>query len=263
MSNAQKKKLRKYADRPIYFNGTLTKRPILLSDSKGNYLKGHSDLIEQFGYTIDFQCKGGARFQDQLAWLKRNLVNKIRQYGKIVLYVWLGTCDLTYKQVTYDELPQQTNRSRQIRYRKVTYIDLRHDSDSAAVAYFQSQISSYSSFLSAFPTVKVVFLEVPVYSIVEYNKHLRVPNPDSFHDNDILLRDRIAVVNDVIRQVNSCSDVQTPRFKRDLLRSRKEAGGSERSSLSFSPYKDGIHPDFDLARCWMKKIVLQMLHDCR
>ena len=90
-------KLTKYLERPFNFNGRLRCKPILLADSKGNYLKSHADLINQFHYSIEFQCRGYSRFQDYFYWLQHNLSNKVAQYGKIVLYVWLGTCDFTVK----------------------------------------------------------------------------------------------------------------------------------------------------------------------
>ena len=73
MSNS---KLQKYIDIPIEFNGRLNSKPILISDSKGNYLRPHSDIITNFGYNIDFVCKGGARFQDYFYWLQSNLHKK-------------------------------------------------------------------------------------------------------------------------------------------------------------------------------------------
>ena len=47
--------LNRYINRPFNFHGKLTKQPILIADSKGNYLKPHEYLIRQFGYSIDFQ----------------------------------------------------------------------------------------------------------------------------------------------------------------------------------------------------------------
>ena len=66
-------RIRKYVDSSLHFTSKLVRKPILISDSKGNYIRNHSDRIENFGYTIDFICKGGARFQDYYHWLTRNL----------------------------------------------------------------------------------------------------------------------------------------------------------------------------------------------
>lgn len=134
-------KLQKFVDTPIHFQGTLRKQPILIADSKGNYLRTHSDLIEQFDCRIEFQCRGGARFADYFYWLQSNLHKKVAQFGNIVLYIFLGTCDLTL--------------------RKGKYIELRHDSNTLAVSYLQYQISRYLQFVSHFRSVSIVFLEIP------------------------------------------------------------------------------------------------------
>lgn len=256
-------KINKYLKKEIKFDGILTKKPILLADSKGNYLKEHRYLIENFGYSLEFQCKGGARFQDQLFWLKRNLQFKINQYKDIVLYIWLGTCDLTDKKVLHQKVSSQTSHSGRVKYRKVKYVDLRHKRDADAISYLQFQINTFLNFLSNFPSVKVVFLEIPVYSIVHYNKYLGVENSETFHNNDLILTERIAIINDYIRQINDFLGVTTPRFTRDLIHYRKASRtANQRKSFNFSLYKDGIHPRAMLARCWMKKIVTQIFVDC-
>lgn len=243
MSNS---KLQKYIDIPIQFNGRLNSKPILISDSKGNYLRPHSDIITNFGYNIDFVCKGGARFQDYFYWLQSNLHKKVQQYGKIKLYIWLGTCDLTIK--------------------KGKFTELRHTSDSAAFSYLKYQIDRYISFVSNFPSVTLVFLEIPPYSIKDWNNSKGHSNPQSFHSQDLALLERVFLVNEYIRSVNERDEkfpVTSPRFKLDLLRFRKSKGNkSHRVSYNFSVYKDGIHPGYLLARCWMKRLVSQILTDC-
>ena len=86
-----------YISKPIEFRGVLTKQPILLSDSKGRGLIEHVSMIENLGYSIEFQYRGGARLLYYFHWLKRNLATKVQHYGHIVLYIYLGTCDLTVK----------------------------------------------------------------------------------------------------------------------------------------------------------------------
>ena len=75
-----------YLEKPIEFNGVLTKQRILLSDSKARYIKKHESLIEDLGYFIEFQSRGGARLLDYFFWLKRNLQAKVQQYGHLIIY---------------------------------------------------------------------------------------------------------------------------------------------------------------------------------
>ena len=111
-----------YSDKPIEFNGILTKKPIFLSDSKARYIQSHEYFIKQFGYEIEFNFFGGARFWNYFIWLQKNLASKVEKYGDIVLYIWLGTCDLTVKHTEYQNVGNKV--------KKLQYIDLRHTSDS-------------------------------------------------------------------------------------------------------------------------------------
>lgn len=247
-------KLQKYVDRPIVFHGRLKKQPIILGDSKGNYLRQHATDIFQPFCDIEFQCRGGARFADYFYWLKRNLARKVQQYTRIVLYIFLGTCDLT----SITPYSKDTSKSRVKRY-----IELRHSDNNTCFFYLRGQIDEYCQFISNFPTVSVVFLEIPPYSIQEWNKYQGHPNPKSFLSQDLILYERISIINDYIRSVNKPKSVQSPRFDQDLKRARKSRGDSHRRiSLNFSNYKDGIHTKPLLARCWMKRILLQIFADC-
>lgn len=252
-----KHRVLKYNKRPNNFEGPLKYKPILVSDSKGNYLKNHSHIIEEKGYSIDFVCRGGLRFLDQFYWLKNNLQRKVNTYKHVVLYIWLGTCDLTVKnKIVYTDSNNKIIRR--------NYIDLRHSSDTTAVTYIQNQIKKYLDFVSHFPTVKIVFLKIPYYSIQYYNKYLGNENFASFRENDLRLTDRITLINDFIQEVNKSNGFRSPNFKKDLQNNRKSHGDiGSRSSLNFSLYKDGIHPDPDLAYCWMKKIITQIFIDCK
>ena len=180
MSQTQKR-IQKYIATPIKFEGTLTQKPIFISDSKGNYLRKYSYLIEDLGYSIHFICRGGVRFLDQFFWLKNNLSRKVSQYGKIVLYIWLGTCDLTVKkrEIIYDSHLKRNVRKQ--------FIELRHNTDIAAVTYIQDQILKYVFFVSNYSNVNLIFLEIPPYSIEAYNKYLGNKDAASYHPSDLIL----------------------------------------------------------------------------
>ena len=127
----------------------------------------------------------------------------------------------------------------------------------------KQQIEKNRKYVSYFPTVQILFLEIPCYSIEHYNKHLRCPNPENFHENDLILTERIGILNDHIRDMNCESGFSTPRFKKDLIKYRKGKGHKQSSSLKFSGYIDCLNPDSKLARTWMKKIVIHMLNACK
>lgn len=239
---------------PVQFTGTLTSQPIFISDSKGVYLKNHASTICQSVCYIDFECKKGARFADYFCWLQKNLHRKVNQFGYVTLYIFLGTCDLT-KLVYVSE--KSGNRTRQKRY-----IGLRHSTDYAAVNYITGQIDKICCLVSYFPTVSVVFLEIPPYSIREWNRYQGHPKPDNFESQNRILYERISLVNDYIREINSALLHESPRFSKDLKRGRKEKGQHRRYSLCFKEYKDGIHSRSLLSRVWMKRILLRIIKEC-
>ena len=79
-----------YVERPIPFNRVLTKQPIFLSDSKAKYIQKHRHFIEDDGYFIDFQFRGGARILDSYFWLDRNLARKFNNMLTLSVMLDLG-----------------------------------------------------------------------------------------------------------------------------------------------------------------------------
>ena len=136
-------KLEKFVGKSIEWNGKLVSKPIVL---KGFSLSRNVDIAKTVGISPEFVCKAGARFADFWPWLLANLKVKVQHFGKIALYVWLGTCDLTVK--------------------SGRFINLRHHCNVSANEYLVGFIGRYVKFINQFPSVKVVFVEIQPYSIV-------------------------------------------------------------------------------------------------
>ena len=116
------------------------------------------------------------------------------------LYVWLGTCDLTHKQVKYISLKDSYNR------------------DAAKLILNYKKLAKQASELNFSAT----FLEIPYYSIVEWNKAKGHKNPDVFQEQDKKLQLAIQVINEEIRKINIENDTRSPKFNVDLERNRKK-----------------------------------------
>jgi hypothetical protein len=73
--------------------------PILLSDSKGKYLKEFlvNSVVEN---RVQFWYKGSPTTRQTVDWLRDNIDRKIQRHGPLWIYIWVGTCDLTKKTVT-------------------------------------------------------------------------------------------------------------------------------------------------------------------
>lgn len=232
-------KLQKFLEKPIEAPHSLRYKPVLVTSSKGFSLKHHLDIIQNFGYTIDFHCRAGARFDQSYYWLTKNLSNIVEKNDSVLLYIWLGTCDITTK--------------------KGPFISLSHKTDEECNSYLKYHIGNIISFVSKFPTVKLVFLEIPPYSIQRWNDYKGHANSESFAQHDIVLERRVEYLNNYIKEVNSKSGVNSLNFRCDLLQ-YKRAG--RKPSINYSLYKDGIHPNPVLARFWMKRLVTKVFSDC-
>ena len=89
------KYLNKYSAAVIPAQSQKLRVPVVLSDSKGLYLKSSvSQRVEQH---ILWWCESSRKTSKGVNSLKENLPRKIRLMGNIHLYVWLATCDLTSK----------------------------------------------------------------------------------------------------------------------------------------------------------------------
>ena len=215
--------------------------PILLSDSKGFYLKEEVSINpETF---IQFWCTSGATAEDQLNYLQQNLEAQIDIYENITLFVWVGTCNLTKK--TTDG-----------------YIEITSKDNSAAYTLIETLKQVYHFVRQFGSSVKLVFIQVPIYSITHYNKYKNHQNPDTFTEQDFLLRQQIDIVNQYIDDTNRILHSYSPHLSQDLLKSKRNSIFSVRTkySYNFNLYKDGIHPKPLLAKLWLARFC-RLVHD--
>lgn len=223
-------KLQSFLDRPTKYSPTKQK-VILLSDSRGRYLEPYN----QSGWNIEFVYKSGARLAQGYYWLKSNICSLVKQYDSIHLFIWLGTCDVT----------QKFGPS----------ITLRHNSLEESFSYITGQICRFCELVANYPTIKLVFLEIPPYSLLKWYEYKQLGITKELSEQNLELHRRICVINEFIQERNDCIGVESPRFKLDLYNIRKASGKTGRKSLSFKHYLDGIHPDEILSRVWLKRLM--------
>lgn len=220
----------KYLERPVLhelFPGKL----VFLSDSKGRYLEPHCLP----SHSVEFSYRSGLRLAEGFYWLQRRLANDSQYNDRVYYYIWLSTCDLTLKS------------GNQIR--------LRHSTDIDCFSYVTRQIDRYYRLVSQYANVNLVFLEVPPYSVVEYNRAKGLQVGVVEHETDLELFTRIIHINEHIRLRNDAHNVQSPRFRLDLLNIRKRAGKEARRTVRYTHYIDGIHPGPLLSKVWMRRII--------
>ncbi|VDI34392.1 Hypothetical predicted protein [Mytilus galloprovincialis] len=228
--NNIRKQLSKIDEIP-YLNNNLTSVPVILSDSKGRCLQNQLN----FRNSIKWCYKSGASTKEQFNFLKQNLAELINQYTNITLFVWLGTNDLTKKE-------------------RDGSISLK-SSGNDSVNHIYSIYKEIYFFVRNFEKVKLIYIEVPVYSIYWWNVFHNHSNPEQFREDDLCLHTQIEQLNIYIRDINRILHVHSPSLSNDLVQTRKQGKRKHTfSSYTFTGYYDGIHPRPELSRLWLLKL---------
>lgn len=212
--------------------------PVIVSDSKGKYLKRVAP--ETVYSKIQWCCKGGATTPDIANFLSKNIAKLVTKHGNLSLYIWSGTCDFTKKEKKFVTLRRPT---------ETTLEKYKHD------------VRSLKQ-LCASAKVKVTFLEVPYYSIVDWNKFKGHQSPTDFADDDKLLKELVDAANKFLNELNAETGALTPKLSQHLVRSRKAKGKKQRYSLNLKLLSDGVHPSVNLAKSWLSAICRQIDSDC-
>lgn len=236
MSN---RKLIKFLERPVpQFQTPQLKTPVILTTSKGRYLKQE---LRESDVNIVWCIKSGASTAERVEYLRHNIKQLIKDYGTLYIYIWVGTCDVTYK--------------------AGKYIDIRFKDASLLLDHLKPLFQEFVD-LCAKHTVDCVFLEIPQISIVEWNRSRHHPNPCAFKDNDVLVRNQINQINEIFHEFNNALGKRPPSLMIDLTHSRKQKEKAAKISYNFSLMLDGVHPSTLLARTWMRKILISIQRDC-
>lgn len=225
---------------PTTPQGSLCHTPILLSDSKGFALKNKTPLR-----LVEFWCQSGLQTEKAIDQLEHRLDS--RDFGSALIYIWLGTCDITRKE----------GKITQVRCWDNTIVD-------TITAQYRRAIT----IVSKFQDIKVKFIEIPCYSIVAYNRHKGHSNPDLFKNQDIEICRQVEALNANIRAINSEIGQSTLRFNKDITRRRKDTDNRKkknngvRISYKFSVFYDGIHPGTELALIWSRRLTEDINRSC-
>ena len=162
-------------------------------------------------------------------------------------YIWLGTCDLTSKNKKYIALTAEDDQAVDIAYK---------------------YLLKTAELVKVYPSCRITILEIPVYSIKDWNQRKGHKNLDELIEQDKKLETQVYNLSGKIRQINETNQTHSPNFSTDLVKNSKTVKGKKkekflkRKTNSFWLYVDGIHPGHLLARTWLKKITEKAIKDC-
>ena len=224
-------KLRKYLNKPpTPVTGTQKLTPVLLSDSKGIYLKHQTQTgIDQH---IKFWCEKSRTTTRGYWWLRENLDHKIGHLDNISLYVWLGTCDLT----SYNK----------------GYISIRTPDSDESVDKAVENYNKIVDLLQPYPHCKLTFIETPPYSIYDWNKYYQHKDPQQFINQDSILIRQINKLNENIRQINSNLGVHPPKLEIDLSHNQQKTSKNRHRRLRDQLTLPSIKTAYILTLTWHK-----------
>ena len=196
---------------------------------------------------LRWYCVKGRTAEQGYIWLQQNIDQLITRLQTIHIYVWLGTCDLTKNSHPYVSLAK---------------------SDDSKIQAVISTFHKFVDLLKDKPGCCITFLEIPTYSIFEWNKFRNHPNPAQFKKEDDQLITQVNKLNDLIRDLNKETTISQPSpvFSHDISHNQAKTSKSRtytiRQSYNFTLYKDGIHPLENLAKVWLRKIAIVAQKDC-
>ena len=220
----------------------LRRQPIILSDSKAHSIRNAFYNTAQHiktPFPVRVWCTSGSRAHHCVLKLKENINSAVHKYGHILIYVWVGTCDLTRK-----------NSNGIIALRTPASKQTVHD----IVNEYREMIEVARPYGDR---VIIRFLDIPVFSAVKWNRCHNYFETPLAADKDISFQ--VEWLNHYIRNLNWLQGQARLNFNNDLENCRKSAGRRARYTYTARPLHDGIHPDRTLAKVWCVLIIKDLL----
>ena len=149
-----------------------------------------------------------------------------------------------------------------IQQKRTTITHLKH----TYIAY--EYLLKIAALVKDYPSCRITILEIPVYSIKNWNQRKGHKNLDEFIEQDKKLETQVYNLNGKIRQINETNQTHSPNFSTDLVKNSKTAKGKKKEKFqkwktnSIWLYVDGIHPGHLLARTRLKRITEKAVKDC-
>ena len=210
--------------------GKLNHSTILIGDSKVRHLE--NEMVSATNLTCFW--RSGAKLDDVA--LKRHIDRHISQFNEPIVVLLFNTCYLTNFVAG--------NRK---------YIDLVNNVDEIANIIVETYRRFKQARLYRKPSSKIIFLECPYYSIVQWNKRKGHPQPDIFENNQEKLEKVINKLNEQLTELNL--PFNPPRLAQDMIMKIKKRKNHKQSKLiNYSLLLDGIHPAKNISKLWLIRI---------
>ena len=172
------------------------------------------------------------------SYLNRETVKYIMKYrgrGPVTILLWHGTCELTT-----------------VLDRKKGHINISNRPD--LVNRVAANYMAYKQRIKTqFPETRVLFIKVPMYSIVTWNKQRKHPNPEIFQTSQQQLEIAITELNSLIKSLNE--PVKVPCISQDMyFFIKKKKNQPQTRNINFDMLLDGVHPKKTISTLWLARL---------
>ena len=168
--------------------------------------------------------------------LKQYIDQHISRFNKPIVILLFNTCYLT-----------------NVVDKKTKYIDLVANYDEVVTITIESYRAFKQQRLNNKPAAQIFFIECPFYSIVEWNRLMKHPQPESFQTNQDKLENMIKELNSKIKELNAPHS--PPQIAQDMfVKIKRKKNHTQTRRINYTLLKDGIHPGKDLSQLWLVRI---------
>lgn len=237
--------IRKYLkEEPQKPTGVQNRFPILASDSKGYTLRNYCPELK---FPFELWCIPGARASKLTDIIRDRTEKALARHGKIIIYLWSGTCDLTVKE------------GKSIRLR---------NKDCKSIENILSEFKSLIRYLDKYGSRVILrIVDCPLLSISKWNiKHLKpsTKEVEKYKKEDKLLTEQLTTLNKRIWQLNLNVGFQPIKTSQFYFRTRS---GKNKTALRHSVRttlnkQDGVHPGKTISLIFCKLLLLDSYKEC-
>ena len=222
---------------------TLTRHPVLLTDSKGYSLKSNHKGI----FPLELWAESSATLENRIDYLESKVQELSETNNKSIVYIWAGTCNLT-------------SRTKVDGKSKIAIRSKGNDT----VDNYRRQVERAFSIIERFHgKIQIKFVDVQPVSTEVHNRGTgTLVNASIAHSEDLQITEQTKEINNIIRTISKENNAQTVGLSRFIYKARGKKGGKNRYSVNFELYNDGIHPAGKISHVFVKALQEDILKEC-
>lgn len=168
--------------------------------------------------------------------LKKHIDRHIARFNRPIVILVFNTCYLTT-----------------VTDKHAKYIDLVPNEDEIVNFVIEKYRDFKQQRLYNKPSARIVFIECPYYSIVDWNRCMKHPEPELFQNKQNKLEILIQELNVKIKELNL--PLNPPQIAQDMIiKIKKKKNHKQTKRISYNVLKDGIHPGNDISELWLVRI---------